>query len=205
MDNKIQELAEKIYNDGVKKANTEAEELIAKAEAGSKEILNKARAEADRIVANATQEADRLRSQSETDVKNMVNAAQDALLLKVTNLVNGAAVQAAVDEAFAKPEALYNVVVEMAKALFANENKGMEIATSDAKPLEEYFRAKAKEVLDHGVKIREVAGKSADFDISPEGADYKINVSKEAFARYFTEFMRPRMREILFAKDQSAE
>ena len=84
------------------------------------------------------------------------------------------------------------------------KRQGVEITTSDAEALEGYIRSKAKEVLDNGVTIKEVAGKAANFDISPEGADYKINVSKEAFTKYFTEFMRPRMREILFGGEKNA-
>lgn len=194
MDNKIQELAEKIYKDGVEKANSQAEQIVAKAESQGRDALEKAKSEAERIVTEAREEAERLKTQSETEVRNMVSSAEDALQLKITSLINSAAVNKAIDAAFAKPEALYGVVLQMAKQL----SGGVEISTSDAKGLEEYFRAQAQEVLNQGVKITEVAGKSANFDISPEGADYKINVSKEAFAEYFKEFMRPRMREILF-------
>ena len=194
MDNKIQELAEKIYKDGVEKANSQAEQIVAKAESQGRDALERAKSEADRIIAAAREEADRLRSQSETEVRNMVSGAQDALQLKITNMVNSAAVDKAIDAAFAKPGALYGVVLQMAKQL----SGGVEISTGDAKGLEEYFRAEAQEVLKQGVKITEVAGKAANFDLSPEGADYKVNISKEAFAEYFKEFMRPRMREILF-------
>lgn len=194
MDNKIQELAEKIYKDGVEKANSQAEQIVAKAESQGRDALERAKSEADRIIAAAREEADRLRSQSETEVRNMVSGAQDALQLKITNMVNSAAVDKAIDAAFAKPDALYGVVLQMAKQL----SGGVEISTGDAKGLEEYFRAEAQEVLKQGVKITEVAGKAANFDLSPEGADYKVNVNKEAFAEYFKEFMRPRMREILF-------
>ena len=134
----------------------------------------------------------------------MVNGAEESLLLKITDLVNSKAVKAAVDETFAKPESLYQVVLEMAKQTLNDNAKGVEITTSDAEALESYIRSKAKEVLDNGVTIKEVAGKAANFDISPEGADYKINVSKEAFTKYFTEFMRPRMREILFGGEKNA-
>lgn len=194
MDNKIQELAEKIYKDGVEKANNQAEQIVAKAEFQGREALERAKNEADRIISAAREEADRLRIQSETEVRNMVSGAEDALQHKITNMINSAAVGKAVDATFAKPEALYGVVLQMAKQL----SGGVEISTSDAKGLEEYFRAEAQGVLNHGVKITEVAGKAASFDLSPEGADYKINVSKEAFTEYFKEFMRPRMREILF-------
>lgn len=197
MDNKIQELAEKIYKDGVEKANSEAEQIIAKAEAQGRETIDRAKSEADRIISTAKDETDRLRSQSETEVKNMVGGAQDALQLKINSMINSAAVTKGVDKAFANPQVLYGVIVEMAKSLSGK----VEISTSDARALEDYFKAEAKEVLDQGVKITEVAGKPASFDITPEGADYKVNVSKESFTEFFKEFMRPRMREILFSAE----
>lgn len=204
MDNKIQELAEKIYKDGVAKADAEAGQIVANAERSSKAMVEKAEEKAKAIIANATAEAEQIRKQSVTEVKNMVNGAEESLLLKITDLVNSKAVKAAVDETFAKPESLYQVVLEMAKQTLNDNAKGVEITTSDAEALESYIRSKAKEVLDNGVTIKEVAGKAANFDITPEGADYKINVSKEAFTKYFTEFMRPRMREILFGEEKNA-
>ena len=204
MDNKIQELAEKIYKDGVAKADAEAGQIVANAERSSKAVMEKAEEKAKAIIANATAEAEQIRKQSVTEVKNMVNGAEESLLLKITDLVNSKAVKAAIDETFAKPESLYQVVLEMAKQTLNDNSKGVEITTIDAEALEGYIRSKAKEVLDNGVTIKEVAGKAANFDISPEGADYKINVSKEAFTKYFTEFMRPRMREILFGGEKNA-
>ena len=204
MDNKIQELAEKIYKDGVAKADAEAGQIVANAKRSSKAMMEKAEEKANTIIANANEEANQIRKQAITEVKNMVNGAEESLLLKITDLINGKAVKAAIDETFAKPESLYQVVLEMAKQTLNGDAKGVEISTSEAKALESYIRSKAKEVLDSRVTIKEVAGKAANFDISPEGADYKINVSKEAFTKYFTEFMRPRMREILFTGEEKA-
>lgn len=204
MDNKIQELAEKIYKDGVAKADAEAGQIVANAERSSKAMVEKAEEKANSIIANATEESEQIKRQAVNEVKNMVNGAEESLLLKITDLINSKAVKAAIDETFAKPESLYQVVLEMAKQTLNDSTKGVEISTSEADALESYIRSKAKEVLDNGVTIKEVAGKAANFDISPEGADYKINVSKEAFTKYFIEFMRPRMREILFSEEEKA-
>ncbi len=203
MDNKIQELAEKIYQDGISKANEEAEQIAEKARSHSDDMIAEARAEAEKIISNAKAEAAQLRKQSETDVKNMTLNAEDLLQAKVTEMINSAAVNKAVDEVFRDPQTLYKVVLEMSRQMFASDTQGVTISTSDAHALEEYFRNEAKDVLDKGVKIREVAGKPAMFDIAPDGADYKINVSKEAFAEYFKEFMRPRMRSILFGDKEA--
>lgn len=198
MDNKIQVLAEKIYQDGVEKAHQEAEQIIADAKARRSEMLRDAEKEADRIVSAARSEATNIKGQSETDVRNMVSNAQDALLSTITEIVNTEAVTRSVNETFARPEVLYSVVLEMSKQMFEENSNGVEISTSDAEKLTEYFRKEAKDILDKGIQIKEVSGKPASFDLSPVGADYKINVSKEGFTEYFKEFMRPRMQELLF-------
>ena len=53
MNNKLQELTEKIYLEGVEKGKVEAAQLIADAEHEAKAIIAKAQAEADKIKAEA--------------------------------------------------------------------------------------------------------------------------------------------------------
>ena len=53
MENKIQELTDKIYREGVEKGNEEAQKLIAKAQEEAKRIIEDAHKEADSIVATA--------------------------------------------------------------------------------------------------------------------------------------------------------
>ena len=57
MENKIQELTDKIYREGIEKGNEEAQKLIAKAEAEAEAII---------IAAEAQAEANQLLSQSLT-------------------------------------------------------------------------------------------------------------------------------------------
>ena len=50
MENKIQELTEKIYNEGVERGNAEAERIIAEAQAKAEVILKEAQSGADDIL-----------------------------------------------------------------------------------------------------------------------------------------------------------
>ena len=49
MENKIQELTDKIYREGVEKGNEEAQKLITKAQEEAKKIVENAQKEADSI------------------------------------------------------------------------------------------------------------------------------------------------------------
>ena len=69
MENKIQELTDKIYREGVEKGNEEAQKLIAKAQEEAKRIIEDAHKEADSIVATAHKSADELAENTKSELK----------------------------------------------------------------------------------------------------------------------------------------
>ena len=69
MENKIQELTDKIYREGIEKGNEEAQKLIAKAEAEAKQIVEDARKEAEAIVAAAQKSASELSDNTKSELK----------------------------------------------------------------------------------------------------------------------------------------
>ena len=69
MQNKLQELTDRLYNEGLSKGKQEGEELLAKAKVQAEEIVAKAKAEAAQIVAAAQKEADEIKTKTASDVK----------------------------------------------------------------------------------------------------------------------------------------
>ena len=56
----------------------------------------------------------------------------------------------------------------------------------------------AKEILDKGVSIEKVNGRSALFTIQPTDGSYKVSFGKEEFEDYFKSFLRPQLVQMLF-------
>ena len=69
MDNKLQALTDKLYNEGLSKGKQEGEELLQKAHAEAEGIIAQAKAEAERIIAQANKEADELKTKVAADVR----------------------------------------------------------------------------------------------------------------------------------------
>ena len=69
MQNKLQELTEKLYNEGLSKGKQDAEELKANAKAQAAEIVKRANEEAAQILKNAELEAEELKQKSANDIK----------------------------------------------------------------------------------------------------------------------------------------
>jgi len=83
MQNKLAELTEKLYGEGLEKGRSEAETLVANAQSEAKAIVGKARREADALLAAAQKDADTVKETTAKEVaqagKNTLNAVKQEL------------------------------------------------------------------------------------------------------------------------------
>lgn len=196
MENKIQELTDKIYREGVEKGNEEAQKRIAKAQEEAKKIVENAHKEADSIVAAAHKSADELAENTKSELKLFAGQAVNALKSEIATLVTDKIVNADVKAFVTNKDFLNSFIVALASKW--SVNKSIVISTSDAEDLTKYFVAKAKTLLDNGVKIEQVNGIKSLFSVSPADGSYKVNFGEEEFMNYFKEFLRPQLVEMLF-------
>ena len=178
MENKIQELTEKIYAEGVEKGNVEAARIVEEAKAQAAEIVKKAKAEAEAIVVAAEKKAAELGENSRAEIKLYGAQAVAALKSEAANIVTDTVVKAAVRW---------------------SANEQLVISTSEAEQLKAYFAKNAKALLDKGVTIEQVNGKNAQFSIAPADGSYKVNFGEGEFEAFFKAFLRPQMVELLFS------
>ena len=196
MENKIQELTDKIYREGVAKGNEEAQRLVSNAREEAAKILEDARKEAEAIVTAARKTATETAENTQAEIKLFAGQAVNALKTEVASLLTNQVVTDAVKGFVADKDYLNKFIVSLATQWVANEE--IVISTSDAEGLKKYFAANAKSLLDKGVKVEQVNGNKTLFSISPADGSYKVNFGEEEFENYFKEFLRPQLVEMLF-------
>ena len=196
MENKIQELTDKIYREGVEKGNEDAQRLVSNAREEAAKIQEEARKEADAIVAAARKSAAETAENTQSEIKLYAGQAVNALKTEITSLLTNQVVSKAVKDFVADKDYLNKFIVSLATRWVADE--AIVISTSDAEGLKKFFAANAKAVLDKGVKIEQVNGNKTLFTISPADGSYKVNFGEEEFENYFKDFLRPQLVEMLF-------
>ena len=189
MENKIQELTDKIYREGVEKGNEEAKRLIANAQEEAKKIIEDAKKEAESIITSSRKSADELAENTKSELKLFAGQAVNALKSEIATMITNKIVTAPVEE-FAKNKDFLNAFI-VALASKWSVDEPIVISTEDAAALKKYFAVNAKALLDKGVKIEQVNGIKALFSVSPEDGSYKVNFGEEEFMNYFKEFLRP--------------
>ena len=193
---KIQELTDKLYREGVEKGEAEATRLVEAAREEAAKILAGAQEEADKILADTDKKSKDLENNTKAELKLAAGQALEALKSEVADMISSRMANNAATELTAEKDFMGRFVVSMAKNWAAEG--GMTVSTPDAEALTAYIRDKAKKLLTEGLKIEKVAGRPAAFSISPADGSYRVDFGTEEFAAYFKEFLRPQLVEMLF-------
>lgn len=193
---KIQELTEKLFQEGVEKGKAEAENIIAQAKEQAARIVADAKEQAQAITASAQKKAQELDGNTKSELKLYTNQALNALKSEVANVLTANIVDKAVTGLVSSPDFLGQFAVALAKTW--TSDGGIVISSSQADSLKAYFASQAKELLDKGVTIEKVNGKDMPLSIAPADGSYKVNFGKEEFEAFFKSFLRPQLVEMLF-------
>ena len=127
MQNKLQELTEKLYAEGLSKGKQEGEEILAKAKVQADEIIAKAHAEAAAIVAAAKKDAEDLKTKVESDVKMAASQSVAATKKDIETLVVAKMTEAEVKKALASADFVKEVVLSVAKGFNTDEPVDLEV------------------------------------------------------------------------------
>lgn len=196
MDAKIQELTEKIYNEGVERGQTEAQRLIAEAETKAKTIEADAQARAAALIADAERRAKELKENTQSELRLYSAQLVDSLRSSIADQIQGQVAEQNTKALAVDPQFIQSLVARIVEGF--DLNRGVEIATADAEALRSYFASNAKQLLEQGVSIRSVAGKPTDFTISPKDGSFKIQFGEAEFTELFKSFLRPELSKMLF-------
>ena len=193
---KIQELTEKIFREGVEKGQQEAERIVAEAKAQAEKIVAEAKEQAQNIENVAKRKAAELDTNTKNELKLYTGQALNALKSEVANVLTDKVVGSEVKKLSEDKDFLGKFAVAMAEKWNADEPAV--ISTADADSLKAYFAKHAKALLDKGLKIEKVNGIDTLFTIQPEDGSYKVQFGKDEFEAYFKAFLRPQLVEMLF-------
>ena len=196
MENKIQELTEKLLKDGVERGNAEAEKIIAEANEKATKIIADAKAQAEEIEAAAKKNAQGMEENMKSEVKMYAAQALNALKSEVADVVGDKVVKEAAADVAGDKDFMNEFMLKLAEKWGAQED--IVISTEDAESLKALFAKKAKALLDKGVKIEEVNGKKTLFTVAPADGSYRVNFGEAEFEEYFKNFLRPQLVEMIF-------
>ena len=204
MDNKLQELTDRLYEEGLSKGRQEADLLLAKARKEAQEIVAKAREEAAAIHAAAEKEADETRTMVAGDLKMASSQTIAALRQQVENMVITEAVAKPVGAAMSDGKFVQELIATVVKAFNAANPDGVGLdvilPASAQNELEQAFANEAVKQLAKGIDVKNVKGLANGFKIGPKDGGYQLSFTADDFTNLVGEYLRPATKKILFGK-----
>ncbi len=197
---KLQQLTDKLYQEGLEKGRAEADSLVAEAEARAAKIVAEAEARAAKIVTDAERKAEDVEKNAMTEIalagKQAVAKIKSEIETLIVAKVSAEGVKSAnLDPAFIK---------EMLLAVAANWNNGakadLKALLPEAKKAElgAAFDAAAGALLAEGIEVGFSADVKSGFKVGEKNGGYYISFSDESFEALLGGYLREKAAELLF-------
>lgn len=202
MQNKLQELTDKLYNEGLSKGREEGEALLAKAKSQAADIVAEAEKKAAEIMTKAEKEAEAYKVKVAGDLKMAASQSVQATRKDIEDLVvfkmTGSATEKALsDEAFVK-----EVIKAVAEKFNAETAMDLNLVLPETlkSSLEPFVKNELSTILKVQVNAsfsKKIAG---GFTIGPKDGSYFISLTDETFKELISEYLRPATRKLLFGE-----
>jgi V/A-type H+-transporting ATPase subunit E len=204
MEQKIQELTGKIYQEGVQKGEERARLIIAEAESKAAGILADAKAQGEKIIADAQKQAGEIKRNLESELKLSGTQAISAIKQQIANTVSARVVEGAITSSLSDPTTIKELVSTVVQnwKVSAGEVPTLEILLPLAKQgeLQDAFKKGASDLLKKGLQLSFTNNVKAGFKIGPLDGTYRISLTDEDFQEFFKEYLRAKTRSYLFGE-----
>ncbi len=200
MQDKIQELTDRLYNEGLSKGKEEGERLVAEAKEEAERIISEAKAEAAALKAQASKESSDMKSKAESDIRIAGAQAVQTLKAEIEKLIVAKAGTDKVSAALDDIQFVKELIRAVAERFSAQEATDLELVLPERlrSELEPYVSGELSKALGHGVSATFSKKISGGFNIAPRDGGYFISLSDETLKALVAAYIRPATGKILF-------
>ena len=202
MENKLQELTRKLYDEGLEKGRAEADKLVADAKAEARKIVAEARAEAEEIVKKAEAKAEDVSKNTMTEISLAGKQAVAKIKSEIASLIVAEATSEGVKRTALDPEFIRGMLLSMAKNWTGDASGRVELTAllpeAERAQLDKAFDACAKELLSAGVEVGWSKQVKTGFKVGPKEGGYYISFSDADLEALLSEYLREKVSRMLF-------
>jgi len=196
MTEQIQDLIEKIKQEGFGVAEEKARKIEEQAKKEAEGIISRARQEADKLLKDARQQ---LAREQEAQKALLAQAGRDLLLSlrKEINSMLERLVVKEVDKALT-PESMHKIISDLVKDLAASKSDIIiTVGKHNLEELKKHFHARLKEEALGAITLKPSQDMRGGFTISFDAGKSCFDFSDKALAEYISGYIKPQLKEIL--------
>ncbi len=202
MQDKLQELTDKLYNEGLSKGKQDGEELLQKAHAEADNIVAKAKAEAEQIIAQANKDAEELKTKVAADVKMAATQSIAVTKQEIEKMVVTKAAAEGVKQSLSKADFTKEMIMSIVKAFNPQNASPVDLnfimPESLKAEVEPFVKNEIAQQFKGEVKVDYSKKMNGGFKVAPKDGGYQLQFTDEEFTQLIANYLRPATKKILF-------
>ena len=203
--NKLQELTDKLYKEGLSKGQQEAEQLLATAKDEAAQIIENAKAEAAQIIADAQKSAIDQKVAAESEIRLATRQSMAAVKQELENSILTKAIAEPIKNAVNEKEFMQKMIVSAIEKFNPQGtdagNLSLLLPADKQQELQKFAEEQLHKQLNQGLSIQFDKSFKAGFKIGVSGSGYHISLTDQDFEALFCNFLRAKVSKILYNKD----
>ena len=202
MENKLQQLTQKLYDEGLEKGRAEAGKLVADAEAQAAKIVADAKARAEAIVREAETKAEDVEKNTMTEIALAGKQAVAKIKQEIASLVVARATSEGVKSAVVDPAFIREMLLSVARNWNGADAGKVELQAllpaAEREKLDAAFAESARALLAEGIEVGYSERVRTGFRVGAKEGGYYISFSEADVEALLSEYLRDKVSDMLF-------
>lgn len=202
MENKLQQLTQKLYDEGLEKGRAEADKLLSQAKADAERIVSEARAEAEDIVRKAQARAEDVEKNTMTEIALAGKQAVAKIASEIASMIVAKATTKGVKDAVVDPAFIKEMLLSVARNWNGAASGKVELQAllpeSERQKLDAAFEKSAKELLAAGIEVGYSKEVKTGFRVGAKEGGYYISFTDADIEALLGEYLRKKVSDMLF-------
>jgi V/A-type H+-transporting ATPase subunit E len=205
MENKLQELTQKLYTTGVEKAKNEADIIIAEAKKKADKIIADANKQATSIIGNAKTESAEFKTKIESELKLTSKQVITSIKNQVTNLVTQDLLSKDIEKSLDDDNFIKTIIELMVKKWQTDDAESTDLQIilpqKEKDNFNKYIKEKISHLMKKGLEVNFEDSFKSGFKIAPKDNSYIINFTNEDFDNFFKSYLRAKTANLLYGEE----
>ena len=202
MENKLQQLTQKLYDEGLEKGRADADKLVSEARAEAQKIVAEANARAEEIVRKAQAKAEDVEKNIMTAISLAGKQAGAKSKSEIASLIVAKSTSEGVKSAVVDPAFVKEMLVSVAKNWNGADSGKVELQAllpeTERAKFDAAFAKSAKALLDAGIEVGYSKDVKSGFKVGAKEGGYYISFSEEDVEALLAEYLREKVYQLLF-------
>ena len=199
---KLQELTDRLYNEGLSKGKEDGAALLAQAQAKSDEIIKAAKKEAAGIITKANKEAEDMKIKVKGDLKMAASQAIQATKKDIENIIVTGLCDENISKTLSSADFVKDILKAVAEKFNAEQALDLNVILPDSlkNSLEPFVKNELSKTLKGSIKAEFSKKISGGFNIGPKDGSYFVSFTDETFKELISSYLRPTTKKLLFGE-----